>query len=163
LRKHPGSPTVPTPRIGATLRSVPLLLCVGVVALAAGWSRPQVPVVTKTVSIDFNCTSDGATISIRPWRVALASRTDEIQWDVKATGLDSVAISPKLVARWPFSTNPPIHAHAQKPGKAKGIPNSVPGGRYQYNITGICNRAGGTADTVIVDPDMIIPKLPGGT
>jgi hypothetical protein len=140
------------------MRRVPVLLCSGVVLLAAAWADPQVQIVTKTVSIDFTCTADGATLSVTPWRVQLASRNDQIEWSVKTTGLDSVSISPKLVARWPFSVNPPLSAHAQRPVVARGIPASVPGGTYKYNISGICQRAGGIADTVIIDPDMIIPK-----
>jgi hypothetical protein len=140
------------------MRRVPVLLCGGVVLLAAAWADPQVQIVTKTVSIDFTCTTNGATLSVTPWRVQLDSRADQIEWSVKTAGLDGVSISPKFVARWPFSVNPPLNAHAQQPAVARGIPASVPGGNYKYNISGICQRAGGIADTVIIDPDMIIPN-----
>lgn len=140
------------------MRSGQVLLCIGVVVLAAAWTQPQGLTVTKSVSISFKCTTDGATMTVSPWRVALPTRNDQIQWDV-SNGSDSVSIAAKNVNRWPFSTNPPYKARYGSPAIGKGIPSSVPAGKYQYNIIGICPRAGGVVDTVVVDPDMIIPPI----
>lgn len=97
-------------------------------------------------------------MSVSPWRVSLPTRNDQIQWDV-SNGSDSVSITAKNVNRWPFGTNPPFKAKYGSPAIGKGIPSSVPAGKYQYNIIGICPRAGGVVDTVVVDPDMIIPPI----
>ena len=140
------------------MRSTPVLLCVGVVLLAAAWREPQTPV-TKTVNITFKCSpTDGATIIVVPWRVELPTRSDEVKWDV-STGSDSVFIEAKAVNRWPFSSNPPYKAKPGSPAVGKGIPSSVAAGKYQYNIRGTCKRASGVVDEVLVDPDMIIPGI----
>ena len=140
------------------MRGVSVLLSIGVVVLAAAWTQPQGVTTTKSVSISFKCTTDGATMTVSPWRVTLPTRNDQVQWDV-SNGSDSVSIAAKNVNRWPFSTNPPYKAKYGSPAVGRGIPSSVPAGKYQYNIIGICPRAGGVVDTVVIDPDMIIPPI----
>lgn len=140
------------------MRGVSVLLSLGVVLLAAAWTQPQGVTTTKSVSISFKCTTDGATMTVSPWRVTLPTRNDQVQWDV-SNGSDSVSITAKNVNRWPFSTNPPYKAKYGSPAVGRGIPSSVPAGKYQYNIIGICPRAGGVVDTVVIDPDMIIPPI----
>lgn len=140
------------------MRGVSVLLSLGVVVLAAAWTQPQGVTTTKSVSISFKCTTDGATMTVSPWRVTLPTRNDQVQWDV-SNGSDSVSITAKNVNRWPFSSNPPYKAKYGSPAVGRGIPSSVPAGKYQYNIIGICPRAGGVVDTVVIDPDMIIPPI----
>ena len=140
------------------MRGVSVLLSLGVVLLAAAWTQPQGVTTTKSVSISFKCTTDGATMTVSPWRVTLPTRNDQVQWDV-SNGSDSVSITAKNVNRWPFSSNPPYKAKYGSPAVGRGIPSSVPAGKYQYNIIGICPRAGGVVDTVVIDPDMIIPPI----
>lgn len=140
------------------MRNGQMLLCAGVVLLVAGWREPGLAT-TKTVSVDLQCTATGAKITVEPWRVELDTRDDEIQWVVATTGLDSVFITPKILGRWPFAVSPPLHSKKGAPAAAKGIPQWVAKGKYQYNITGICVRSAARADTVVIDPDMIIPGL----
>ncbi len=79
------------------------------------------------------------------------------------SGLNTVEISPKVVSRWPFVAPPPLVVTVQKPGIGRDIPATVPAGIYKYNISGVCPRSGAPPDTVIIDPDMIIPTaLEGG-
>ena len=145
------------------MRGASLLLCAGVVVIAAAWREPQGQPVVRKVLIRFACDIDGgATVTVKPWRVVLQKRTDQVEWTLIPSGVPSVAISPKYVAGWPFVAPPPVTVTAQKPGVAYEIPTVVPGGTYKYNITGICVRSGAPPDTVIIDPDMIIPTLPPG-
>ena len=145
------------------MRGGSLLLCAGVVVLAAAWREPQVQPVVRKVQIRFACDNDGgATVTVKPWRVVLQKRTDHVEWTLIPTGVQSVDISPKYIAGWPFVAPPPITVTGQKPGVAKDIPASVPAGTYKYNITGICQRGESPPDTVVIDPDMIIPTLPAG-
>jgi hypothetical protein len=89
--------------------------------------------------------------------VKLNSKAEQIEWSLVPSGLTTVEISPKIVARWPFVVSPPIVVTYQKPGIGKDIPATVPAGTYKYNITGVCPQAGAAPDTIIIDPDMIIP------
>ena len=142
------------------MRSRTLLLCAGVVAIAAAWRAPQGAPVLRKVIIKFSCDTDGgATVTVKPWRVVMSKRTEQIEWSLTPSGISSVSISPKYVAGWPFVAAPPIVVNAGKPGIGKDIPSAVPAGNYKYNITGICARSGAPADTVVIDPDMIIPPL----
>jgi hypothetical protein len=140
------------------MRSGTLLLCVGVVVAAVAWREPDNQPTVRRVLIRFSCETDGgASVTVKPWRVRLNSKAEQIEWSLVPTGLNTVEISPKTVARWPFVAPPPLVVTAQKPGVGKDIPAIVPAGIYKYNITGVCLRSGESPDTVIVDPDMIIP------
>jgi len=147
------------------MRSGALLLCVGVVVFAAAWREPENQPTVKKVLIRFTCETDGgATVTVRPWRIRLNSKAEQIEWTLVPSGLRTVEISPKVVARWPFVTPPPIVVTYQTPGIGRDIPATVPAGTYKYNITGICPGTGGAPpDTVIIDPDMIIPTSLMGT
>ena len=140
------------------MRNGALLLCVGVVVFAVAWRKPENQPTVRKVLINFNCdNTGGATVTVRPWRVRLNSKAEQIEWSLVPSGIASVEISPKLVARWPFIAPPPLIVTAAKPGIGKDIPPAVPAGTYKYNITGVCVRTGAPPDTVIIDPDMIIP------
>ena len=144
------------------MRSRTLLLCVGVVVVAAAWREPQNQPVIRKVLIRFSCETDGgATVTVKPWRVKLTTKAEQIEWSLVPSGLTTVEISPKTVARWPFVAPPPLVVTVQRPGIGKDIPATVPAGSYKYNITGVCLRSAAPPDTVIIDPDMIIPTLDG--
>lgn len=146
------------------MRSGALLLGVGVVAFAAAWREPENQPTVRKVLIRFSCEAEGgATVTVKPWRIRLNSKAEQIEWSLVPSGLTTVEISPKVVARWPFVAPPPLVVTAQKPGIGRDIPATVPAGTYKYNITGVCPRSGAPPDTVIIDPDMIIPTaLDGG-
>jgi hypothetical protein len=110
--------------------------------------------------IKFSCEADGgATVTVKPWRVVMQKRNEQIEWSLVPSGIGSVSISPKYIAGWPFVSPPPIVVTSGKPGLGKDVPSAVPAGNYKYNITGICVRAGAPSDTVVIDPDMIIPPI----
>jgi len=146
------------------MRSVPLVLSAAVVMISTGWSAPQVRTgMPRPVNIIFRCeTTGGASVIVNPWRVQLGSRVNYIEWSLvtpgpMGSGPDSVVITPKAVAQWPFTTSFPIVVKPLKHGIAQGVPTTVPAGTYKYNITGICHVPGMPVDTVTIDPDMIIP------
>jgi hypothetical protein len=147
------------------MRGRTLLLCVGIVVVAAAWKAPKSQgTPPKKVLIRFSCENDGgATVTVRPWRVVLGKRTDQVEWSLVPSGIASVSIAPKYIASWPFVAPPPIIVTAAKPGVGKDIPPTVPAGNYKYTITGVCTREGMPPDTVVIDPDMIIPTLTTGT
>ena len=140
-----------------------VLLVVGVLGLAAACGKREeaaAPPGPGQAVIRFNCDNDGgASVSVKPFRVQLPSRKGQIEWTLVGSDVDSVLISPKNPLRWPFTAPPPIIVKSAKSGIGKDVPDSVAAGTYKYNVTGICVREGGVADTVIFDPDMIIPGL----
>ena len=148
------------------MRSGPLVLCATVVMLAAAWRLPQgIPGTKRSVSIIFKCELDGgATATIKPWRIRLLAKSDYIEWKLVAPGPgdvapDSVLISPKFINQWPFTTKFPVVVKKGYTNVAQGIPTSVPEGTYKYSVTGICRLPGLPPDTVVIDPDMIIPPI----
>jgi len=141
------------------MRNGALLLCVGLVVFAVAWRKPENQPTVRRVLINFSCDTDGgATVRVMPWRVRLNSKAEQIEWRLVGAGIKSVEITPKTVARWPFAAAPPIVV-GNTPGIGRNIPPSVPADTYKYNITGVCLRSGSTPDTVIIDPDMIIPPI----
>ncbi len=142
------------------MRSGALLLSVAVVVFATAWREPENQPTVRKVVIKFSCDPDGgATVNVRPWRISLNSKAEQIEWSLVPSGLTTVEISPKTVARWPFVAAPPLVVTVKQPGIGKNIPATVPAGLYKYNITGVCPRSGAPPDTVIIDPDMIIPTI----
>lgn len=138
------------------MRSVSVPLCIGVVLLSVACNKSETAVAgSGKVVITLNCESAGATIGVHPWRVAMASRDGQIEWSLAGRDL-SVTITPKDPAQWPFEAPPPIVVDA-RPGIGKGLKDSA-GGVYKYNVTGVCGASGTAPDTVVLDPDMIIPK-----
>ena len=135
-----------------------VLPCAGLVALAAacgGGDRSGAVPGESPVVITFTCSNGGALMGVHPWRVKLNDSTDHIKWTLNATNATSVTISHKDGSPWPFQDPPPTVG--SKPASTRGVkaPN-IPSGTYRYNVTGIC-KVGSTEDTVVLDPDMIIP------
>lgn len=145
------------------MRGKALVLCAAIVVTVGACGRPE-QAAGRKVFIRFACENDGgATVTVRPWRIVLQKRTDQLEWSLNPSGIDSVAITPKPGEQWPFiSPEPPLIVTEGKDGIASGIPDSVAGGTYKYNITGVCARSSGPPDTVVIDPDMIIPTLTQG-
>lgn len=141
------------------MRSGPLIIGIGAIVVAVACNKqPAVQGGASRVTITLNCEGNGATIGVHPWRAMLASRSDSILWTLAGPTGYTVSITPKDPARWPFSSPPPIVVGAQG-GVGKNIPAGVAAGTYKYVVTGVCVRSGQAPDTVILDPDMIIPPL----
>ena len=141
------------------MRSGPLIIGIGAIVVAVACNKP--PAVqggANRVNVTLNCDGNGATIGVHPWRAILASRSDSILWTLAGPTGYTVSITPKDPARWPFASPPPIVVGAQG-GVGKNIPAGTEAGTYKYVVTGVCVRSGQAPDTVILDPDMIIPTL----
>ena len=113
---------------------------------------PPPPPSDHRAIITFRCIGDGANIDVHPWRVPNVTKADGIDWFAPQSG---VWITPKDPNNWPFDTNR-IDVAAGTTVNSKNFKPVVEKGTYKYLINGECVTAAGT-DTVVLDPDMIIP------
>lgn len=116
------------------------------------------------VTIDLECDASTGTLSatITPWEVTMPSRENGkgIKWKLKSSkgtvstaDVDSVPNKP-----WPFKTLKKYKMSKDATTEANGVElKSGAAGTYPYTITTTCNL-GGKTKTVVIDPDMIIPK-----
>ncbi|MES2523851.1 MAG: hypothetical protein V4617_14185 [Gemmatimonadota bacterium] len=110
---------------------------------------------TVEITVDARCTGPRTTrVTVSPWNTSLR-QGDSVAWVINsAANTDSIVIAPKNSSTWPFLATPPYRGRKNAPARATRM---RPGarGRYSYDISLVC-RAGATADTVRIDPDIII-------
>ena len=148
------------------MRRGPVLLSVGVVLVAAAFTGQQQGRPAGRATIIFTCQPDGgATAQVVPWRVRWSDAkrsSGQIAFRLVPSGaISQVTLTPSAVKPWPFPVSSIIVSDSQD-GFAKNPSQDLtkfPAGAYKYNVTGICPQADGSADTVVIDPDMIIPGL----
>ena len=114
---------------------------------------PPPPPAVNQVTIVLMCPNNGGSIDVHPWRVNV-TKADGVKWFVAQNG-KAVWITPKDPANWPFDTDR-IDVSSGNPVTSTNFKPVVEAGTYKYKISGVCNNAAG-ADTVVLDPDMIIP------
>jgi hypothetical protein len=95
---------------------------------------------------------------VDPWAAQLR-QDDEIEWVLSADAAsDSIAIVAKR-GQWPFAQSPPYRGSKGQPPRGREMRPKQDGRRVRYAIQLVCGRDGGAADTVVIDPDIIIrPK-----
>lgn len=129
------------------------------VTTAACKPAPVTALAKNNVLIDLECLDDGGfTATINPWRAEFPKeRGGSVKWTLgKLKKVNEADIQQTTPATWPF-TEPSFKARPGNPAEGKNLkPGTVPG-TYKYTIRAICYRDGGVQDTVVIDPDMIIP------
>ena len=115
---------------------------------------PPPPPPAHQVNINLQCPNDGGSINVHPWRVEV-TKADGVKWNL-AGNSKSIWITPKDPAHWPFDKDTIVVNSSDNPHTSINFKDSVEKGTYKYNIQGVCDNSGG-ADTVSLDPDMIIP------
>ncbi len=131
-----------------------LLLAVVSVVLVSANDLQAGRFATRDVTIDARCTGgENTSVTLRPWNLRL-QQGDDVRWVLNGNAnSDDITISPKRDA-WPFVDAPPYKGGKGRPARTGGMrPNAQ--GRYSYNVTLICTN-GGNADTVLIDPDIIV-------
>ncbi len=140
---------------------------IGSIALAAFVAMPQTsaaqvvpPYSGVNINVDIQCLPGNAvSFTLAPWN-AQVPLGDSVSWSLNQdAGVSEITISSKQTA-WPFTSAPPYKGNAARKPKARGMKSGVKvGDRYSYAVMGVCTRADGSTNTVIIDPDMII--IPG--
>jgi hypothetical protein len=119
----------------------------------------------KTVNVDvrIDCLAGrGVSFSLTPWSIVM-NAADSITWSLDpGANVSEMQVIAKAGKPWPFRARPPYKSTKNKPAGARGLEPGQTGRRYQYAVSAICTRDSVTADTVIIDPDIIIIRG-GGT
>ena len=144
------------------MRGKVLLGCSAFVVLAAFEARDSLVAqgTAKTVNVDvrIECLAGrGVSFSLTPWLIEV-NRGDSINWRLdQSSNVNDMEIVSKMPGnRWPFRNKPPYNSAKGNPAGARALDNAETGRRYKYAVQTICMREGDQADTVVIDPDMII-------
>jgi len=114
---------------------------------------------TVHVDVKIDCLPGrGVAFSLTPWSIVVRSG-DSINWRLDpGAGVTEMQVLGKTGRPWPFGRKPPYRVTKERPAGARSPDLNQPPGRYQYAVSAICVRDAEIADTVLIDPDMIIPK-----
>lgn len=137
------------------MRRIAVLLSVVGVVVACGKSEmQQTSPPANTVNVHFSCSNNGGRIGVEPWRVSL-DQALPATWTVLQQNV-TVFIIPKDPNKWPFISKDTITVMKGAVGTRNDYDPNATDSLYKYKVMGVCAR-GSNRDTVILDPDMIIP------
>lgn len=148
------------------MRAKVLLGCCAFLVLAAVTTKDSIDAqgAYKTVNVDvrIECLAGrGVSFSLSPWAIVMDAG-DSLTWSLdQGANVSEMQVTAKQGRPWPFRARPPYKSTKGKPAGARSLEPSQNGRRYQYAVSAICTRDSVTADTVIIDPDIIIIR--GGT
>lgn len=149
------------------MRAKVLVGCCAFLVLAAVTTKDSIDAQGsyKTVNVDvrIDCLAGrGVSFSLTPWSIVM-NAADSITWSLDpGANVAEMQVVAKQGKPWPFRARPPYKSTKAKPAGARGLEPGQTGRRYQYAVSAICTRDSVTADTVIIDPDIIIIRG-GGT
>jgi len=131
-----------------------LAITVVPVLLATSNSVQASRMATRDVTIDARCTDgEGTSVTLRPWNLKI-KQGDDVRWVLNGdANSDDITITPKRAA-WPFLDRRAYRGGRGRPARTGGMRANARG-RYSYNVTLICTN-GANADTVVIDPDIIV-------
>ncbi len=113
----------------------------------------------RTVNVDvrIDCLAGrGVSFSLTPWAIEVL-QGDSINWRLDGSAnVSEMQVIAKRNGQWPFRRKPPYRSTKARPAGAQALDAAQNGRKYQYAVSAICTRDSVTADTVIIDPDMII-------
>ena len=140
-----------------------LLLGGAVAVLASVIERPDDPTQRAAQTVEVNMRIDclagrGVSFSLIPWAITVYPG-DSIGWKLDpAANVDSVDVIDVKGKGWPFKKKPPYKSTKTKPAGARELDSEQKGNKYHYAVRAVCVRSTNpaVADTVVIDPDMII-------
>lgn len=129
----------------------------GLLGLVGLRSRSAAPAQQGPVKVNVTaiCGENSVQFSASPW-TASVPRDSAVEWVMtNLSNASAIEVNAKNPGDWPYR-NTHFHGTKQLPARARGMKaNAEPGHRYRYTVTFICDIAH-KADTVVIDPDMII-------
>ena len=137
------------------------------IAGAGEEARRQIQSRNVQVDVRIDCLAGrGVSFSLTPWAIRF-NAGDSISWILDPqSNVDSMDVVEAAPGRgWPFARKPPYKSTRARANGARALDASQRGTRYKYAIRAICVRAVTPydADTVLIDPEMIIIRPGGGT
>lgn len=141
--------------------SYALALVALVVACTRKADGPSVATAAGHVELDLTCDAGNFTATIKPWRVRMSNLNNGkgIRWKLKnSTHHVALADIDSVQGRaWPFKTKKfRVAAGDSADGSSTDLIPGQTDTLYNYKITTVCT-IGGQSDTIVIDPDMIIP------
>jgi hypothetical protein len=142
-------------------------------AVAVGLSFVEPPPVRKQqagvvqINVRVDCLAGrGVSFSLTPW-VATVQPGDSISWmlDEQSNAESLEVVQIRGNNNWPFAKKLPYRTRKGGQGVgARALDSNQKGNKYKYAVQAICTRTANpyTADTVLIDPDIIIIRG-GGT
>lgn len=121
-------------------------------------SRPQAAQ-TVDVNVRIDCLAGrGVSFSLMPWAITVQPG-DSVAWRLDpGSNVDSMDVVEGKDKTWPFKRKPPYKTTKAKAGGGQSLDPNEKGGKYQYAVRAVCVRSTvpAVADTILIDPDMII-------
>lgn len=130
-------------------------------ALAA--AMPSAVAAHNEVKVKVKCTDAEMSVTIRP-RIVYIQRDKKGKFELE-TGSEAQEMEifrPTASAPWPFPGN---SYKAQSGGSVEtgAVNATVPdSARFKYGIRAVCPSSKGAADTIVIDPELIIVGIDGG-
>ena len=107
------------------------------------------------VRVTITCPQTLVNVTVQGW-VVHRSPGDTVNMQfAQGANVSSITITPKDAASWPFSPAPPYVV--QTGGQQVLTVNAgADTGTYRYNIVGSCTPPNGAAQSVTIDPDIVV-------
>jgi len=129
----------------------------GFIALAAGISAcaPSAERRAPDVRVTITCTRVRVNVTIGGW-VVHQNPSGQVRLQLVAgANVASINVVPKDATSWPF-TPPPPYVVPSGGQQILTVNSSAQPGTYSYNIVGTCTPTDGPAQSVTIDPDIVV-------
>ncbi|HEY5547884.1 MAG TPA: hypothetical protein VIK50_17650 [Gemmatimonadaceae bacterium] len=128
------------------------LLAAGVAACAPAQQAVSAP---PDVRVTITCPQVLVNVTVEGWVVHRNPGDQVVLQFASGANVTSITISPKDSARWPFTPGPPYIVQGGGQQVLTVNADAQPG-TYRYNIVGTCTPPGGAAQSVTIDPDIVV-------
>jgi hypothetical protein len=131
----------------------------GFIVLAAGigaCARAQESTGPSDVRVTITCPTVMVNVTVQGWVVHRNPGDQVVMQFASGANVSSITISPKDAALWPFTPGPPYVVQA---GGQQVLTVNADAQRrttYKYNIVGTCTPTGEAAQSVTIDPDIVV-------
>lgn len=129
------------------------LLAAGVGACAS--PQPQLSAGPNDVRVTITCPVALVNVTVEGWVVHRRPGEQVVMQFASGANVSSITITPKDAGSWPFTPAPPyiVQAGGQQ---ALTVNANAQRGTYKYNIVGTCTPTSGPAQSVTIDPDIVV-------
>jgi hypothetical protein len=135
---------------GAAARAGILLVAAGLAACAAPQAgRPL------DVRVTITCPQTMVNVTVQGWVVHRGPGDQVNMQFAQGANVDNITIRPKNAASWPFTPAPPYVVQTGGQQTLTVNADAQPG-TYRYDIVGTCTLPNGTAQSVTIDPDIVV-------
>lgn len=121
---------------------------------------------TIDVNVRIDCLAGrGVSFSLLPWAITVQPG-DSVAWRLDpGSNVDSMDVVEARNGKWPFKRKPPYRSTKARAGGGQSLDPDEKGNKYHYAVRAVCVRSAvpAVADTILIDPDMIIIRGVAGS